>query len=50
MKEGKDFRTSVSAEVTGQFNKKSDFKPIVIPKSQESIEKIRLRLNQAFMF
>lgn len=30
-------RNSVSAEAYGIFNKKADFKPVVIPKAQESI-------------
>lgn len=28
-------RTSVSSEVYGKFNKKQDFKPKVVPKSEE---------------
>lgn len=43
-------RTSVSAEAFGIYHKKSDFKPIVIEKSEEVKEKIRQRLNESFMF
>lgn len=43
-------RTSVSAEVYGQFNKKEDFQPRVIPKSEEQKERICQRLMQSFMF
>lgn len=43
-------RTSVSAEVYGKFNKKENFKPKVVPKTQAQKEKIAMRLNQAFMF
>lgn len=43
-------RASVSAEVYGMFNKKGDFKPRNIQKSQAQKDKILMRLNQAFMF
>jgi cAMP-dependent protein kinase regulator len=43
-------RASVSAEAFGAWNKKSDFVPKVIKKSEEAKERIRTRLNQAFMF
>lgn len=43
-------RTSVSAEVYGMYNKKENYKPKVIPKSQAQKDKIGQRLNQAFMF
>jgi len=33
-------RNSVSAEAYGVFNKKTDFKPVVIPKSKEATLKI----------
>jgi cAMP-dependent protein kinase regulator len=46
----KNSRTSVSAEVYGKFNQKADFKPKVIPKSEEQKERIKTRLSQAFMF
>jgi hypothetical protein len=37
-------RSSVSAEAFGHWNKKSDFKPRVIAKSEETIHRIRSRL------
>jgi len=43
-------RQGVSAEVYGEFNKKGDFKPKVVPKSQETREKLSNRLLAAFMF
>lgn len=43
-------RTSVSAEAFGVYHKKSDFKPIVIDKSDEVKEKIKQRLNDSFLF
>lgn len=43
-------RSSVSAEVYGQFNKKKEFTPIVNPKSDETRQHIEQRLQQAFMF
>lgn len=43
-------KNSVSAEVFGIFNKKTDYKPRVIPKKSETKEKISARLKQAFMF
>ena len=43
-------RTSVSAEVYGMYNKKENYKPKIVPKSQAQKEKIGQRLNQAFMF
>lgn len=43
-------RASVSAEVYGMFNKKGDFKPRTIPKSEKQKSNIMMRLNQAFMF
>lgn len=46
----KGHRTSVSAEVYGKFNKKEDFKPRVIPKTQDIVETISNRLSNAFMF
>ena len=50
LNKNKTHRTSVSAEVYGQFNKKEDFKPRVISKTQEQVEKISNRLSNAFMF
>lgn len=43
-------RTSVSAEAYGIFNKKSDFQPRVIEKSQEMKDKIKTRLLESFLF
>lgn len=43
-------RISVSAEVYGNFNKKEDFKPRVIPKTAPQVETITNRLCNAFMF
>eukprot|EP00825_Cyclidium_porcatum_P049133 TRINITY_DN841_c0_g2_i2.p1 TRINITY_DN841_c0_g2~~TRINITY_DN841_c0_g2_i2.p1 ORF type:complete len:375 (+),score=79.28 TRINITY_DN841_c0_g2_i2:148-1272(+) len=43
-------RTSVSSEAYGKFNKKQDFKPKIVPKSQEQMARIKTRLSQAFMF
>ena len=43
-------RTSVSAEAYGVWNKKEEFQPVVVPKSEAIKEKIRNRLNQSFMF
>jgi len=43
-------RTSVSAEAFGIYHKKSDFKPIVIEKTDEVKEKIMKRLNESFLF
>jgi hypothetical protein len=37
-------RSSVSAEAFGNWNKKSDFKPRMIAKSEDTIHKIRSRL------
>ena len=49
-KQGKGPRTSVSAEAFGHWNKKSDFKPRVVEKSEATTEKIRARLNMSFLF
>ena len=43
-------RAGVSAEVYGDWNKKGDFTPKVIQKSQETKDKLSQRLLQAFMF
>ena len=43
-------RQGVSAEVFGQYNKKEDFVPKVIDKTQETKDKLKVRLLQAFMF
>lgn len=44
------FRTSVSAEAFGIFNKKVEFKPRVIPKDDNTKEEIKERLTESFMF
>ena len=43
-------RTSVSAEVYGNFNKKSEFKARKISKNEEQVKRVRERLGKAFMF
>ncbi len=49
-KEKKGMRNSVSAEAYGTFNKKEDYKPRVIPKSESQRARILEKLNIAFMF
>ncbi len=43
-------RQGVSAEVYGEHNKKGDYKPRVVEKTAEQKERIKERMNQAFMF
>ena len=43
-------RISVSAEVFGRYNKKEEYQPYVVPKSEEAKSKIKQRLLSAFMF
>ena len=43
-------RAGVSAEVFGEWNKKEDFQPPVHPKNEQTKNKLRNRLLQAFMF
>ncbi len=43
-------RHSVSAEAFGKYHKRSVFKPRIVEKTQEQIERITERLSQAFMF
>jgi cAMP-dependent protein kinase regulator len=43
-------RKAVSAEVYGTYNKKENFVPPVVAKSEESKEKLQKRLLEAFMF
>lgn len=43
-------RQGISAEVYGEFNKKGDFTPKVINKSEESKKRLQDRLLQSFMF
>ena len=40
----------MSAEAFGNWNKKTDFEAKIVPKSQETKDKILARLTQAFMF
>ena len=46
----KNKRTGVSAEAYGEFNKKEDFKPRVIEKTEEQINKIKARIVNSFLF
>lgn len=43
-------RTSVSAEVYGSFNKKGQYVPKIIPKSEQQNERIRQKLQTVWMF
>jgi len=43
-------RASVSAEVFGSNNLKTDYKPVVVEKSDEAKARISTRLGQSFMF
>jgi cAMP-dependent protein kinase regulator len=43
-------RAAVSAEVYGNFNKKEDFNPRVIKKTEEQIHRIKARILQSFLF
>jgi cAMP-dependent protein kinase regulator len=43
-------RSAVSAEAYGTWNKKSDFKPREIPKSDEQTSRLLSRLNSSFIF
>lgn len=43
-------RSSVSAEAFGAWNQKSEFKPRIVEKSEETKGKIRNRLEHSFMF
>ncbi|CAD7958849.1 unnamed protein product [Amoebophrya sp. A120] len=43
-------RGSVSAEAYGQWNKKKDYKPVEIPKSDEAKARIRQVLQGSFLF
>jgi len=46
----KNKRTSVSAEVYGQFNLKKAFVPKIIQKTQEQVNRIQTRMQQCFIF
>ena len=43
-------RTGVSAEAYGKFNKKEDFVPRIIQKTEEQINKIKARIVSSFLF
>ena len=43
-------RTSVCAEVYGEYNKRGDFTPPVYEKTEDQMERIMKKLNQNFMF
>jgi cAMP-dependent protein kinase regulator len=43
-------RAAVSAEVYGIFNKKEDFKPREIKKTEDQIQRIKARILQSFLF
>ena len=43
-------RTAVSAEVYGKFNNKTEYKAKIIPKSDEQIQRIKLKILQSFLF
>lgn len=43
-------RSSISAEAFGSFNKKENFKPRIIPKSEQVKQKIKMNLEKSFMF
>lgn len=47
---GRGQRSSVSAEVYGVFNKKEDFKPRVIPKTEQQTQRILSKIRQSFLF
>ena len=49
-KAAKGPRVSVSAEVFGQFNKKENFKPKVIQKSEQVKQAIMDKIEKSFMF
>ena len=46
----KEKRTAVSAEVYGNYNKKEDFKPKVISKTNDQVNRIKSRIIQSFLF
>ena len=43
-------RSAVSAEAYGFFNKKEDFKPKIIIKSDDQVNRIKSRIIQSFLF
>lgn len=50
IKKDKGPRSSISAEAFGTFNKKENFKPIIIPKNDQVKQKIKNTLERSFMF
>jgi cAMP-dependent protein kinase regulator len=49
-RKGKNKRAGVSAEAYGEFNKKEDFIPRVIEKTEEQKNKIKNRIISSFLF
>lgn len=49
-KKDKKGRQGVSAECFGKWNKKGDFVPPVVKKSEDTKEKIKARLAKSFLF
>jgi cAMP-dependent protein kinase regulator len=43
-------RAAVSAEVYGEYNKKEDFQPRIVIKSEETRKRILIRLKESFLF
>ena len=50
LKKDRKPRASVSAEVFGAHNRREDYKPRVIPKTEDQKARIKKRMAQAFMF
>eukprot|EP00344_Euplotes_crassus_P011981 CAMPEP_0196996446 /NCGR_PEP_ID=MMETSP1380-20130617/2317_1 /TAXON_ID=5936 /ORGANISM="Euplotes crassus, Strain CT5" /LENGTH=386 /DNA_ID=CAMNT_0042412411 /DNA_START=58 /DNA_END=1218 /DNA_ORIENTATION=+ len=48
--ESETSRISVSAEVYGEYNKRSSFKPVSNPKPEDTCERLRARLTSHWMF
>lgn len=48
--EKKNSRQGISAEVFGQFNKKADFNPKIIPKSSEVKQEIKSLIEKSILF
>jgi cAMP-dependent protein kinase regulator len=47
---GRGQRSSVSAEVYGEFNKKAEFNPRVISKTEEQRQRILNKIGESFLF
>jgi cAMP-dependent protein kinase regulator len=47
---GRGQRSSVSAEVYGEFNKKAEFNPRIIPKTEEQRQRILNKIGESFLF